>query len=51
MKYLTVSHTTKDPVTSGREGRECFVAGYSEQTKLKHMKRIQRENHCGNACA
>ena len=50
MKYLTVS-PTKDPAIAGREGRECFVAGYSEQTKLKHMKRMKLENHYDNACA
>ena len=33
MRYLTVLYTTKDPATAGRERGECFVAGYSEQTK------------------
>ena len=44
MKYLTVSYTTKDPVTAGgREGWKCLEAGYSEQPKMKHMARTNRE--------
>ena len=47
-KYLTVSHTTKEPATAGREAGECFVAGYSEETKLRYMARLNRENRYDN---
>ena len=43
MKYLTLSYTTKDPVTAGRrEGWKCLEAG-SEQPKMKHMAMMNRE--------
>ena len=43
-KYLIVSHTTKEPATAAREAGKCFVAGYSEETKLKYMARTNRGN-------
>ena len=50
MKDLTMSNTTKDPARIGREGGSeiFFCRGYSEETKLKHIARMNWTNHYGN---